>query len=129
MLVLLLVLQWVFGIVLENIIEQCLVVDVVILVLVVWVEKGCLVMFEYLLVEEFNLLEVKVFGYIYDQNGDLFWCFILVVDELINYMLCYDGCGNEFYIICDVKGEEFFVFDVEIDLLCGKQVVYSIVIM
>ncbi len=38
-------------------------------------------------------------------------------DESINYTPRYDGRGNEFHTTRDAKGEEFFVFDVEIDLL------------
>lgn len=129
MLALLPALQRAFGIALENTIEQRLAADVATLVSAARVEKGRLVMPEHLPVEEFNLPEAKVLGYIYDQNGDLLWRSTSAADESINYTPRYDGRGNEFHTTRDAKGEEFFVFDVEIDLLRGKQAAYSIVTM
>lgn len=129
MLALLPALQRAFGIALENTIEQRLAADVATLVSAARVEKGRLVMPEHLPVEEFNLPEAKVLGYIFDQNGDLLWRSTSAADESINYTPRYDGRGNEFHTTRDAKGEEFFVFDVEIDLLRGKQAAYSIVTM
>ncbi|YCC79268.1 two-component system sensor histidine kinase PhoQ [Pseudomonas aeruginosa] len=129
MLALLPALQRAFGIALENTIEQRLAADVATLVSAARVEKGRLVMPEHLPVEEFNLPEAKVLGYIYDQNGDLLWRSTSAADESINYTPRYDGRGNEFHTTRDAKGEEFFVFDVEIDLLRGKQAAYRIVTM
>ncbi|HBX57623.1 MAG TPA: histidine kinase, partial [Pseudomonas sp.] len=41
----------------------------------------------------------------------------------------YDGSGHEFLRIADARGQAFFVYDVEVDLLRGKSAAFSIVTM
>ncbi|WP_437883043.1 ATP-binding protein [Pseudomonas sp. LRF_L74] len=129
MLALLPALQHAFSIALEDTIEQRLAADVATLVSAARTDGAHLIMPQRLPVEAFNLPEARLLGYIYDQNGRLVWRSTSASDERIDYQPRYDGRGNEFKRARDSAGEEFFVFDVEIKLLQGKEAAYSIVTM
>ncbi|MCY1397439.1 Virulence sensor histidine kinase PhoQ [compost metagenome] len=77
--------------------------------------------------ERFNLSDGRILGYIYDRNGALVWRSRATAEENINYIPRYDGRGNEFARIRQSDGEEFFVYDVEVKLLGGKNAAFSIV--
>lgn len=122
-------LQRAFSIALENAIQQRLAADVATLVSAARIEGNRLSMPDHLPVEDFNLPESKLLGYIYDQSGKLVWRSTSAQDETVDYSPKYDGMIDEFTRIRDASGQEFFVYDVEIDLLGGKQAAYSIVTM
>ncbi|CAD5109343.1 ATP-binding protein [Zestomonas carbonaria] len=122
-------LQRAFGIALENAIQQRLAADVATLISAARIEGDRLSMPEHLPIEDYNLPESKLLGYIYDQNGTLVWRSTSTTDESIHYLPRYEGLVDEFTRVRDESGREFFVYDVEIDLLGGKQAAYSIVTM
>ncbi|MFV3308329.1 ATP-binding protein [Pseudomonas sp. NY15181] len=122
-------LQRAFSIALEDAIQQRLAADVATLVSAARIEGGRLSMPDHLPVEDFNLPESKLLGYIFDQKGQLVWRSTSAQDESIDYSPKYDGLVDEFTRIHDRVGQAFFVYDVEIDLLGGKQAAYSIVTM
>ncbi|MDN6857349.1 ATP-binding protein [Pseudomonas sp. CAN2814] len=122
-------LQRAFSIALENAIQQRLAADVATLVSSARIEGNVLSMPEHLPVEDFNLPESKLLGFIYDQSGQLVWRSTSAQDESVSYTPKYDGLIDEFTRIRDATGQEFFVYDVEIDLLGGKRAAYSIVTM
>ncbi|PJI50254.1 MAG: histidine kinase [Pseudomonas sp.] len=122
-------LQRAFSIALENAIQQRLAADVATLVSSARIEGNVLSMPEHLPVEDFNLPESKLLGFIYDQSGKLVWRSTSAQDESVDYSPRYDGLMDEFTRIRDATGQEFFVYDVEIDLLGGQRAAYSIVTM
>lgn len=122
-------LQRAFSIALENAIQQRLAADVATLVSSARIEGEVLSMPDHLPVEDFNLPESKLLGFIYDQSGKLVWRSTSAQDESVDYSPKYDGMIDEFTRIRDASGQEFFVYDVEIDLLGGKRAAYSIVTM
>lgn len=122
-------LQRAFSIALENAIQQRLAADVATLVSSARIEGNVLSMPEHLPVEDFNLPESKLLGFIYDQSGKLVWRSTSALDESVDYSPRYDGLMDEFTRIRDATGQEFFVYDVEIDLLGGQRAAYSIVTM
>ncbi|WP_207886994.1 ATP-binding protein [Pseudomonas sp. 30_B] len=122
-------LQRAFSIALEDAIQQRLAADVATLVSAARIEGGQLSMPDHLPVEDFNLPESRLLGYIFDQKGQLVWRSTSAQDESIEYSPKYDGLVDEFTRIRDRSGQEFFVYDVEIDLVGGKQAAYSIVTM
>jgi len=122
-------LQRAFSIALEDAIQQRLAADVATLVSAARIEGGRLNMPDHLPVEDFNLPESKLLGYIFDQKGQLVWRSTSAQDESIEYTPKYDGLVDEFTRIRDRSGQSFFVYDVEIDLVGGKHAAYSIVTM
>ena len=129
MLALLPALQRAFSIALVNAIQQRLASDVATLVSSARIEGDRLTMPEHLAVEDFNLLESKLLGYIYDRQGKLVWRSSSTQDESVTYVPNYDGQVDLFTRTRDDRGNEFFVYDIEIDLVGGKQAAYSIVTM
>jgi len=129
MLALLPVLQEAFSQALEDSMEQRLAADAGTLISAASIKDGRLLMPERLPDEEFNLPEARLLGYIYDREGELVWSSRSAEDESLSYQPRYNGKGNEFHRICDADGEEFFAFDIEVDLLDDKPVAYSIVTM
>lgn len=127
MLALLPALQGAYSIALEDAIEQRLASDVTTLISAARVEDGHLMMPLLLPGEQFNLPDSRLLGYIYDREGRLVWRSRATEEENINYHPRYDGSDNEFVKIKEANGEEFFVYDVEIKLLGGRNVAFSIV--
>ncbi|MCV9920275.1 MULTISPECIES: ATP-binding protein [Pseudomonas] len=127
MLALLPALQKAFSMALQESIEQRLASDVTTLISAARIEHGQLQMPELLPDERYNLPYTGLMGYIFDRQGNQVWRSRATTDRNINYHPRYDGRGNEFARIRQDDGEEFFVYDVEVKLLGGKNAAYSIV--
>ncbi|WP_022965838.1 ATP-binding protein [Denitrificimonas caeni] len=122
-------LQQIFTSALEESIEQRLAADASALISAARITKGQLRMPEKLPDEEFEILTARQLGYIYDNKGVLIWRSRSSELENINYQPKYDGRGHEFLRVKDAQGREFFVYDVEVDLLRGQSAAFSIVTM
>lgn len=121
-------LQQAFSLALQDTIEQRLAADVSTLISAARIENGQLRMPDHLPDEEFTILDNKLFGYIYDRNGDLLWRSASTRELNIDYLPRYDGNNNhEFHRIRDANGVKLFVYDMEIHLLRGQDAAYSIV--
>lgn len=118
-----------FVIALEQSIEKRLASDAAALVSAARTEQGQLTMPDKLPDEEFDSLEAKLLGFIYDRQGKLVWQSRSSLDESVAYRPRYDGRGHEFLRSTDQQGHEFFVYDVEVDLLRGQSAAYSVVTM
>ncbi len=129
MLALLPALRGAFVIALDQSIEQRLAADASALIAAARVENGQLEMPDKLPNEEFDNLEASQLGYVYDSEGVLVWQSLSSRDEQVTYRPRYDGQGHEFLRVSDAKGREFFVYDVEVDLLRGQRAAYSVVTM
>nr|WP_202969637.1 ATP-binding protein [Pseudomonas sp. TCU-HL1] len=129
MLALLPALRGAFVIALDQSIQQRLAADASALIAAARVVDGRLEMPEKLPDEEFDNLEASQLGYIYDSEGVLIWQSRSSQDEQVNYRPRYDGQGHEFLRAVDDRGREFFVYDVEVDLLRGQKAAYSVVTM
>jgi len=127
MLLMLPALQGAFSLALRGSIEQRLASDVTTLISAARVENGHLLMPSVLPGEQFNLPSSRLLGYIYNRQGELVWRSLATEDEFIDYQPRYDGNGSEFAKIKEPNGEEFFVYDVEIKLLGGRNAAFSIV--
>ncbi|GAB7533098.1 ATP-binding protein [Pseudomonas sp. 3A(2025)] len=127
MLLMLPALQGGFSMALRGAIEQRLASDVTTLISAARVEGGHLLMPSLLPGEQFNLPGSRLLGYIYNRQGQLVWRSLAAEAEDINYHPYYDGQGSKFTRIKNAEGEEFFVYDVEIRLLGGRNVAFSIV--
>ncbi|MCK9533452.1 MAG: ATP-binding protein [Pseudomonas sp.] len=123
-------LQQVFTSALEQSIEQRLAADASALISAASVSKGQLRMPEKLPDEEFDILPARQLGFIYDNKGSLLWRSRSSKNVNINYQPKYDGTQNhEFLRAQDSEGREFFIYDVEVDLLRGQSAYFSIVTM
>jgi two-component system sensor histidine kinase PhoQ len=122
-------LQKVFTLALEESIEQRLAADASALISAARISKGQLRMPEKLPDEEFDILAARQLGFIYDSQGVLVWRSRSSQQETINYQPKYDGHGYDFLRVKDTEGREFFVYDVEVDLLRGQSAAFSIVTM
>lgn len=120
-------LQGAFSLALRGSIEQRLASDVTTLISAARVENGRLLMPAVLPGEQFNLPGARLMGYIYNRQGDLVWRSLATEDQHVDYQPRYDGKGSEFSLIREPDGEEFFVYDVEIRLLGGRNAAFSIV--
>jgi two-component system sensor histidine kinase PhoQ len=129
MLALLPVLRGAFVIALEQSIEQRLAADAAALVSAARSEQGQLRMPDKLPDEEFAGLQSKLLGFIYDRQGNLVWQSRSSVGRELHYQPSYDGKGFVFTQVQDGQGQDFFVYDVEIDLLRGETAAYSVVTM
>ncbi|MBU2156499.1 MAG: histidine kinase [Gammaproteobacteria bacterium] len=129
MLALLPALRGAFVIALEQSIEKRLASDAAGLVSAARTENGQLTMPDKLPAEEFDSLEAKLLGFIYDRQGTLVWQSRSSLDESVSYRPRYDGRGHELLRTTDREGREFFVYDVEIDLLRGQSAAFSVVTM
>ena len=122
-------LQQVFTQSLEQAIEQRLAADASALISAARINNGQLQMPEKLPDEEFDILPARQLGFIYDDKGTVLWRSRSSEDVKINYQPKYDGHGHEFLRAKDGEGREFFIYDVEVDLLRGKSADFSIVTM
>ena len=86
MLALLPALQRAFSIALVNAIQQRLASDVATLVSSARIDGDRLSMPEHLAVEDFNLPESKLLGYIYDREGRMVWRSTSTQDESVRYV-------------------------------------------
>ncbi|MDD0842874.1 ATP-binding protein [Pseudomonas sp. Gutcm_11s] len=129
MLALLPVLQSTFRTALENVIEQRLGADAATLISAAQVDGERLAMPEQLPDEEFNLLDSKLIGLIFDRDGNLVWRSPSSGDQPTDYLPRYDGEGHEFLRHRNGQGIEYFVYDLEVDLLRGQAAAFSIVTM
>lgn len=127
MIALLPALQRAFTIALENAIRQRLAADVATLVSAARIDGERLNMPAHLPVEDFNLPESKLLGYIYDRNGTLLWQSPSTLDEQVDYHPRYDGQVDEFERIRDRSGHAFYVYDVEVSRLGDAPAAFSFV--
>lgn len=126
MLALLPALRGAFVIALEQSIEKRLAADAAALVSAARTENGRLQMPDQLPDEEFDNLEATLLGMIFDREGNLVWRSRSAPLRL-DYSPHYDGRGHEFLQVRDEQGAEFFVYDVEVDLLRGQSAAFSVV--
>lgn len=129
MLVLLPVLQGVFVMALEQTVEKRLASDAAALISAARIESGQLSMPEKMPDEEFDNLDSHLLGFIFDRDGKLLWRSRSSLDELVRYLPRYDGRGHEFIRMHDEGGQEYYVYDIEVDLLRGDEAAFSIVTM
>lgn len=129
MLLLMPVLQGVFLMALEQTVEKRLASDAAALISAARIENGQLHMPDKMPDEEFDNLDSHLLGFIFDRDGTLIWRSRSSHDELVRYLPRYDGRGHEFVRIRDDKGLEYFVYDIEVNLLRGDQTALSIVTM
>lgn len=122
-------LQQVFTATLEESIEQRLAADASALISAAQIVKGQLHMPEKLPDEEFDILPARQLGFIYGNKGGLLWRSRSSENVTINYQPKYDGDGHDFLRAKDTQGREFFIYDVEVDLLRGQSADFSIVTM
>ena len=122
-------LQQVFTVSLEESIEQRLAADASALISAARITQGQLQMPEKLPDEEFDILPARQLGFIYDNKNGLLWRSRSSEQVMIDYRPKYDGHGHEFLRAKDRQGREFFIYDVEVDLLRGQSADFSIVTM
>lgn len=120
-------LQKIFTHALEQAIEQRLAADASALVSAARVVNGRLLMPAKLPDEEFPVLPARQLSFIYDSLGREVWRSRSAADHELLYNPRYDGSGHIFRRIRSRQGEEFFLYDVEIDLLRGSSAAYSII--
>ena len=77
--------------------------------------------------EEFDIPDAKLLGFIYDREGNLIWRSRSSRGIAFDYLPQYDGGGNRLLRIYDSKGKDFYLYDVEVDLLRGESAAFSIV--
>jgi two-component system sensor histidine kinase PhoQ len=116
-----------FVIALEESIETRLSADAVALVSAARTQDGKLKMPDILPDEEFDGLESKLLGFIYDRNGSLVWQSRSTLGLSVDYKPSYDGTDHIFLRAQDADGHEYYVYDVEIDLLRGKAAAFSVI--
>ncbi|OZB19983.1 MAG: histidine kinase [Pseudomonas sp. 34-62-33] len=129
MLLLMPVLQGVFLMALEQTIEKRLASDAAALISAARIDDGQLHMPEKMPDEEFDNLDSHLLGFIFDREGQMLWRSRSSIDELVRYLPRYGGRGHEFVRIHDESGQEYFVYDIEVDLLRGDSTALSIVTM
>lgn len=129
MLLLMPVLQGVFLMALEQTVEKRLASDAAALISAARIDNGQLHMPDKMPDEEFDNLDSHLLGFIFDRRGKLIWRSPSSLDEQVRYQPRYDGRGHEFMRIHDEYGREYFVYDIEVDLLGGSDAALSIVTM
>lgn len=129
MLALMPALQSVFINALEESIEQRLAADASSIISAARIIDGELRMPDKLPDEEYNFLSARQLAFIYDKNENLLWQSSSSAQEKIAYRPQYDGNGQDFLRTFDENGREFFVYDVEIDVLHGIPAKLSIIAM
>ncbi len=122
-------LQQIFTRALEQAVEQRLASDASALISAAQIIDGRLIMPEKLPEEEFPVLPGKQLGFIYNSEGQLVWRSRPAAEHQTDYQPRYDGRGHVFTRAWDQQGQEFFVYDVEIDLVRGSSAAYSIITM
>jgi two-component system, OmpR family, sensor histidine kinase PhoQ len=118
-----------FVIALEQSIEKRLASEANALISVARLDDGRLSMPEKLPDEKLNTLEAKLLGFIYDREGNLVWQSRSSLDESVEYRPLFDGQGHVFEQGRDDDGHEFFIYDMELTLLRGQDVSFSVVTM
>ncbi|SHM96577.1 two-component system, OmpR family, sensor histidine kinase PhoQ [Pseudomonas asturiensis] len=127
MLLMLPALQSGFSLALRGAIEQRLASDVTTMISAARVEDDHLMMPSLLPGEQFNLPGSRLMGYIYNRQGQMVWRSLSTEGMDIDYHPSYDGQGSQFTKIKEINGDEYFVYDVEIRLLGGRNAAFSIV--
>jgi len=127
MLALLPALRSAFLIALEQSVEKRLAADAGALISAARTDNGKLSMPSKLPDEEFDIPDAKLLGFIYDREGNLVWQSRSARDISVTYLPRYDGGGNRLLRIDDSNGDEFYLYDVEVDLLRGESAAFSIV--
>lgn len=122
-------LQKVFSTALEESIEQRLAADASALISAAKITNGQLRMPAKLPDEEFDILPARQLGFIYDSEGVLLWRSRSSRHVSVDYQPKFDGRGHEFVRATDSAGKQYYVYDVEVDLLRGKSANFSIVTM
>ena len=120
-------LQSAFSLALRESIEQRLASDVTTLISAAQFDGQQLHMPMLLPDEEFNLPDSRLLGFIYDRNSKLVWQSRATEQSDIHYTPKYDGMGTVFTHIHEVDGVEYFVYDVEVKLLAGRDAAFSFV--
>lgn len=116
MLALIPALQGVFDRTLEEVVRQRLAADASTLISAASVVGGRLQMPEQMPDEEFNLPEAKLLGYVHDADGRVVWHSQSTADEELHYLPFYSGNRVDFLRIRDSRGDEYYVYDVEVRL-------------
>ncbi|MEH6566003.1 MAG: ATP-binding protein [Halopseudomonas sp.] len=129
MLALLPALRSAFLIALEQSVEKRLAADAGILISAARTDDGKLTMPNQLPDEEFDIPDAQLLGFIYDRDANLLWQSRSAQDIAVVYLPQYDGGGNRLLRITDRSGAEFYVYDVEVNLLRGESAAFSIVTM
>jgi two-component system sensor histidine kinase PhoQ len=129
MLALLAAVRGAFLIALEQSVEKRLASEANALISVARLDEGRLSMPEKLPDEKLNTLEAKLLGFIYDREGNLVWQSRSSLDETVEYRPLFDGQGHVFEQGRDDDGHEFFIYDMELTLLRGQDVSFSVVTM
>lgn len=129
MLALLPVLRSAFLIALEQSVEQRLAADASTLISAARTEDGKLTMPNKLPDEEFDIPDAKLLGFIYDRSGQLVWQSRSALGISVSYLPLYDGRGDRLLQVKDNRGREFYIYDVEINLLRGESAAFSVVTM
>src|SRR5690606_36104519 len=93
------------------------------------VVDGQLVMPEQMPDEEFNLPEAKLLGYVYDAEGSVIWHSRSTTDEELHYLPFYAGNRIDFLRIRDRHGNEYYVYDVDVQLSGAQSLRLSFVTM
>lgn len=109
-------LERVFDQTLEQVVQQRLAADASTLIGAASVVDGQLVMPEQMPDEEFNLPEAKLLGYVHDVEGRVVWHSRSTTDEELHYLPFYTGNRIDFLRIRDRRGNEYYVYDVEVQL-------------
>jgi len=129
MLALLPALRSAFLIALEQSMENRLAADASTLISAARTDDGKLSMPNKLPDEEFDIPNAQLLGFIYDRQANLVWRSRAAQDIAVPYLPQYDGGANRLLRIEDRRGVEFYVYDVEVDLLRGESAAFSIVTM
>lgn len=122
-------LERVFDQTLEQVVQQRLAADASTLIGAASVVDGQLVMPEQMPDEEFNLPEAKLLGYVHDVEGRVVWHSRSTTDEELHYLPFYTGNRIDFLRIRDRRGNEYYVYDVEVQLSGEQSLPLSFVTM
>ncbi|UFH50487.1 ATP-binding protein [Pseudomonas sp. KNUC1026] len=120
-------LQSAVSLALREAIEQRLASDVTTLISSARMESGQLRMPALLPDERFNLPDGRLLGYVYDRHGKLVWRSRAATEQHVEYTPRYDGQGNVFSRARGDDGREYWIYDVEVQLLGGQSAAYSFV--
>src|SRR5690606_32454067 len=101
---------------LEQVVQQRLAADASTLIGAASVDDGELVMPEQMPDAQYNLPEAKLLGYVYDAGGSVIWHSRATTDEELHYLRFYAGNRNDLLRIRDRHGNEYYVYDVEVQL-------------
>lgn len=122
-------LQSVFDRTLEEVVQQRLAADASTLISAASVVEGQLQMPELMPDEEFNLPEAKLLGYVHDAEGRVIWHSRSTADEELHYLPYYSGDHVDFLRIRDRQGNEYYVYDVEVQRFHEHELPLSFVTM